>query len=358
MLRAAAGDKYVISAKAGGVNFVEGSVAIVRKDGRSGHLLKRDNISIGDRVSTGMDGKAEILLNPGSFLRLGGNSAFEFKTTDLDDLKIQVDHGSAILEVFAADDFKVTVLTPSSTYYLIQTGVYRVNVPENGSVGQLEVWKGKAMVGSNVVKAGKIVTENGAEVAVAKFDRSDKDPFEAWSKDRSKELAKVTTSLQRNALRPALMQSFLGRRWNVFNSFGLWIFDPFGGGYCFLPFGYGWESPYGYGYGRYLGSYQLPNAVYMPPMNPGMNAGGGGGASSAAPNTRIWTSGDRTPVPPFIRMQGTSGTGRDFGSSSNSASSESPGYIPNSSSSGGSAPATVSMPVREPKAVEPQSKKP
>ena len=38
-IRSAAGDKYVISAKAGGVNFVEGTVAVVRKNGRSGLLL-------------------------------------------------------------------------------------------------------------------------------------------------------------------------------------------------------------------------------------------------------------------------------------------------------------------------------
>ena len=50
-ISAAAGDKYVISAKAGGVNFVEGSVGIVRKAGKSGLLLKGDKLEIGDRVS-------------------------------------------------------------------------------------------------------------------------------------------------------------------------------------------------------------------------------------------------------------------------------------------------------------------
>ena len=46
VLRAAAGDKYVISARAGGVNFVEGAVGIIRKDGRGGHLLKGDKLEI------------------------------------------------------------------------------------------------------------------------------------------------------------------------------------------------------------------------------------------------------------------------------------------------------------------------
>src|SRR5690242_6239037 len=83
---AAAGDKYVISAKAGGVNFVSGDVGLVRQSGSSGRLLKGDRMEIGDRVSTGTEGKAEVLLNPGSYLRLGPLSAAEFISTDLDDL--------------------------------------------------------------------------------------------------------------------------------------------------------------------------------------------------------------------------------------------------------------------------------
>src|SRR5687768_10332637 len=108
-LASAARDRFVISAKPGGVNYVEGAVGLARKIGGGGRLIKGDTLQIGDRVSTGPDGKAEILLNPGSFIRLGGNSAFEFVTTSLDDLHLRIDRGSAVLEVFAAEDFQVNV---------------------------------------------------------------------------------------------------------------------------------------------------------------------------------------------------------------------------------------------------------
>ena len=65
-ISAAAGDKYVISAKAGGVNFVDGPVGIVRNAGKSGLLLRGDKLEIGDRVSTGAEG-SEILLNRAVF---------------------------------------------------------------------------------------------------------------------------------------------------------------------------------------------------------------------------------------------------------------------------------------------------
>lgn len=299
-LRAAAGDKYVISAKAGAVNYVEGTVTVTRSGGRSGILLKGDTLEIGDRVATGETGRAEVLLNPGSYLRLGGNSAFAFKTTSLDDLQLVVERGSAIFEVFAADEFKVTVSTPVTSYELIQSGIYRVDVPLSGPAS-IEVWKGKAMAGGTVVKGGKVATGFGNAMTVAKFDRDNKDPLEMWSKDRAKQLAKITSSLQGRAMRTALMQSFLGRRWNVYDSFGLWVYDPFSFSYCFLPFGYGWASPYGYGFGRDLGWYNLPPTVYYP--HPAANPGGAPVPTGGpVPSQR-----DRGAVPPFVRMQGGSG---------------------------------------------------
>jgi hypothetical protein len=341
--RAAAGDKYVISAKAGGVNVVEGDVTVARAAGRSGVLLKGDKLEVGDRVSTGENGRAEILLNPGSYLRLGGGSSFEFKTTSLDDLRLSLNRGSAIFEVFATDDFTVTVDAPKSSYILDRSGVYRVDVTDNGAAS-VEVWKGKIRVGESVIKGGKTATATGEEVAVAKFDRDEKDAFELWSKARSKQLAKVTSTLEGRDLRTALMRSFLGRRWNVYNSFGLWVYDPFRFTYCFLPFGYGWSSPYGYGFGGGLGWYNLPPVIYYPQPgtnpNPGSTPGENGGG-------RIASQGDRSPTPPFVRMQGSGGV---FGRGGSSPASSNGGFETSVRPQAPSMPSSppVTMPSAEP----------
>jgi hypothetical protein len=340
-LTAAAGSRYVISAKAGGVNFVEGTVGVVRRGRKSGVLHKGDTLQIGDRVSTGADGKAEILLNPGSFLRLGGNAAFEFKTTSLDDLQLTIDRGSAILEVFAAEEFKVEIATPGTKYLLIDTGIYRVDITNSGE-SRLEVWKGSAKAGNSLsrVKAGRAATSGTAgSVTVAKFDRDDKDDLDIWSKTRGKELAKSTATLKRANMRTALMQSFLGRRWNVFNSFGLWVSDPMSGGYCFLPFGRGWYSPYGYGYGHYLGWYDLPPVIWYPPHSGGGSTGGGGTPTNPPIGPH---GGPRGPIPPFVRMQQNAGGGIRGGDISGS-SYDPPVY---SSSSSGSSSSSAPAPVK------------
>ncbi|MGI8555215.1 MAG: FecR domain-containing protein [Pyrinomonadaceae bacterium] len=274
----AVSDMYVISAKAGAVNFISGSVAVARRNGKSGYLLKGDALETGDKVSTGTDGKAEILLNPGSFVRLAEDSEFEFVTTSLDNLAVQISRGKAIFEVVADKEFRVAVNTPKSHFFIIKSGVYRVDVMGDGTA-KLEVWKGKAQIGdqnATIVKGGKsIIIGDSQQVATAeKFDRKDKDAFEIWSKDRAKELAKINAKLVNRGMNNALLSSFSQRGWNAGFGYGLWVHDPWSQNYCFLPFGYGWSSPYGYGYNRSIWSYQLPTQVYYT-MNSNINVQNG-----------------------------------------------------------------------------------
>lgn len=324
-LRSAAGDKWVISAKAGAVNYIEGPVSVIRTSGRSGLLLRKDTIDIGDIVSTGADSRAEVLLNPGSYLRVAPNTTFQFKTTQLEDLQIQVEKGSVMLEVFADNDFTVTVFTPSEKYSLIKTGVYRVDVAADGTA-RLEVWKGKAEVGDSVVKGGKAITSDEGDVAVVKFDRDERDDFEAWSKTRAKELAKATNSLRDRTLRTSLMNSFIGGRWNMYNSFGLWVYDASFGRHCFLPFGYGWRSPYGYGFGADIWWYRLPPIVFQPPAYRPPTSGTpptgdptarrpirGGDRGDGSPGYRRPPVGDVAKAPPFSAIQGKESTGPKIG---------------------------------------------
>ncbi len=265
----AAGDKYVISAEAGGVNHTEGAVSISRLQGRSGVLLKGDKIRIGDTVRTGASSKAEILLNPGSYLRVGENTEFQFVTTSLDDLRIKLLRGSAIFEVIADNDFKVSLRMPTEEVSMTRSGVYRFDVSADGDA-RASVIKGKLDVGDeNRIKSGKTaVLENGS-VSVAKYQSDDGDDLDMWSKARAKELSKINSNLQRRAMRSTLLDSFNRNSWNFYESFGLWVFDPYRRSWCFLPFGSGWGSPYGYGYGFDIWSSGIPIWIYnQPPPGP------------------------------------------------------------------------------------------
>lgn len=313
-VKSAAGDLYVISAKAGGVNYVEGSAVARRADGKAGQLVKGDDLDAGDVIETGADAKVELLLNPGSFARLDKNTRFELTTTNLDDLRLKVLAGSAIFEVFASDDFKVTVNTPLSEFYLIKSGVYRVDVGAGG-VARLEVWKGKAETANEAdatLKKGRTATLDGGEVEVAKFDRGDKDEFERWSKDRAELIAKANRKLSRKTLEPSLLNGFRADAWDCWQSIGLWVYSRRYGTYSFLPFGYGWRSPYGYGFNTSTGICYNPTIFYdryRRIYGGGSRSGSGGGGGGTPPAGQIPAEnierGRRATTPPFQRMQRT-----------------------------------------------------
>jgi hypothetical protein len=309
-------DKFIISARAGGVNYVQGSVAVARTTGRGGTLMRGDRLEIGDRVTTSATARAEVLLNPGSYLRLGPNSDFEFITTGLDDLQLRLHKGTAMFEVFATNDFRVTVITPRGRVALVESGIYRIDINAGGS-GTIAVTEGKAEMGflnPTIVKSGRMASIGGP-ANIAKFDRKNRDEMAEWSRSRAKDLAKATASLKQKDIRASLANSFYNDRWSIHDSFGLWIFNASYGGYCFLPFGNRWYSPYGYGFGygmdwrNFYWNYRPPTTV----------AGGGGTPVNPPPKVgpppgkvrRMGGDG----LPPFREVEKSGGRGSVTGNS-------------------------------------------
>src|SRR2546427_85338 len=72
--------KYIVSAKAGVVNIVEGGATVTRAKpfATAEMLISGDELLTGDIVKTGPRGRVEVLLNPGNYLRLGEGSEFVF----------------------------------------------------------------------------------------------------------------------------------------------------------------------------------------------------------------------------------------------------------------------------------------
>jgi len=80
--------QYVISVKAGLVNHVQGTA----------NVAALESVRAGHSVKTGSDGYVEILLRPGSFLRLGENSEATIDDTDLATVKVTIVRGPALVK--------------------------------------------------------------------------------------------------------------------------------------------------------------------------------------------------------------------------------------------------------------------
>ncbi len=306
-IRAITGSKYVISAKAGGVNLVHGEVRVERKDSTSGYLVKGDTLKAGDRLISSSNARSEILLNPGSYARLGANTEFEFVTTNLNNLAVKLNRGSAIFEVYANRDFVISVITPSTRFYLIKSGVYRVDVSADGT-SRLEVHRGRAQVGNlnaTILKKGRSVVVRGGSVEVARFNRKDQDSFETWSRYRSKTLAQANADLRRSsAVRNSIWRDYVRGGDLYGNTFGVWTYSSIFGGYCYLPFR-NRRTPYGFGLNRNFGSYGYSVVIQQPRRNvvSSFNQGSSGNEASGETGRRGVRRGGQSVDPEIIEAR-------------------------------------------------------
>jgi hypothetical protein len=301
-------EKFGISAKAGGVNSVTGRVMVTRSGQAPQLLSNQDNLVAGDSVTTGSDSQAEILLNPGSYLRLAENSELVLADNSLDNLLVRLNRGSTIIEATGADDtqLRIGIATGQQRLMIVRRGIYRINALSGST--ELLVQKGRAFPSNDptqLIKGGKKVTFNGVTTFTAKLEKSDRDAFDNWSKERGKALARANDRLSQRTLNDYFSLKSLGWSAEFSGRWGLWTFNPFMRCYTFLPFRYGWSSPYGSFYEQYLnpfgyssggsccggGRINEPLLVRNPPsfggssggFSGGLPGGSGGGAPAAMP---------------------------------------------------------------------------
>jgi hypothetical protein len=262
-------DKFVISAKAGGINAVTGQ-ATVHSKGESDwqQLMITDDLQAGDRVRTAYDGRVEILLNPGSYLRVGGDSEVELSDNSLANLEVRLLRGTAIVEATGADglELNIGISTPHTRLAIVRQGLYRLNVVP-GDATELIVRKGRVILSDShtKVKGGNKVVFSATAVSVAKLTKEEKkikekEAVDVWSKERAETLAKANRRINERMLNTAFASY---RDWDPFGNsrLGIWFFHSRLGCYTFLPFYYGWGSPYG---SSYTTSVYFPAATYYP----------------------------------------------------------------------------------------------
>jgi hypothetical protein len=59
-----------------------------------------------------------------------------------------------------------------------------------------------------------------------------------WSKDRAKRIDQGQRELAAESSAKFVDEFLWSGRWNMYDSFGLWVFDPFRSFWCFMPFGW------------------------------------------------------------------------------------------------------------------------
>jgi hypothetical protein len=278
----AASAQHLVSARPGVLNYVEGQASIgatpLTNSSERSALLKPGEVLRTD------DGRAEILLTPGVFLRLGYNSAVEMTDASLTNTRLELQRGKAMVD---ATDLRkenhIVIGEDGASITLLKHGLYDFDADAN----TVRVFDGKA----DVIRGGyRITLEKGKQVALAaqplhaeKFDRKAAgraDPLYAWSKLRSEYNAEASLA----SARTVIIGGTWGPGWYWNPWWSTWAFLP-GNGWLYSPFGYGFYSPwvvYGgpvYAFGPHrIGPY-YGGPVYHPVPRVGGFHGGGFGAA-------------------------------------------------------------------------------
>lgn len=171
-----------VSARAGMINYQEGRVSL---DGKRVRITtsRFPQMKAGQTLVTAQRARAELLLNPTTFLRIGDSSSIKLVSDDLTDTRVTLLTGSIVVDVQELDNLnKVTIQIADSAVELRKEGQYHLTATGGG----------KARVYDGEARVGEIKLTKGWELIIgkepAKFDRDQQDSLVVWSAQREKML--------------------------------------------------------------------------------------------------------------------------------------------------------------------------
>ncbi len=289
-----------VGIKAGVVNYVEGRPTVFEPLGREARsLTARTQMRVGERIVTKAGERLEMLLNPGSYLRLGAESEMRVLGTNFEAMKFELLQGNLIVESanYNSKVHEITITTPEGDVVLLKSGLYRIEAGASGT--QVLVNKGRA----RWIKDGRKVADlkSGKRFRLDSTDASghpqyskiskDRDDLDRWSRRRAEFLVAANERLS-----PWMMGSF--SQMYPYRLRGGWLYNPYFNCYTFLPFDGIFGSPYGFSYGLF---YPVRTRFYR--YNPGWGSGPTYGSSTPTSRSvgvqqrRTVTSAPSAPAP-------------------------------------------------------------
>jgi len=193
----------VISARSGLVHFFDGAVSVASQPLES-HLGKYVIIPEGGDLRT-QKGRAEVLLTPGVFVRVGENTAIRIVNSSLSDSQVELMTGSAILDSSDAGAGRLSTLTFKGWKLTqAQKGIYRLDSdPPRVFVreGEVEV---SAANGSAVSVSQGMELPLAEVLAPEKASGESRDQLSDWADGRVQSIA-TDNAIAANIQDPATM---------------------------------------------------------------------------------------------------------------------------------------------------------
>ena len=237
------GNRKANAARPGSLNYVEGQASL-GGESLGPEAIGRTELGPGQSLET-QAGKAELLLTPGVFFRLGDNSSVTMISPSLTNTELRLDKGEAAVEVAELHpENNIIIGEDGVKVRLAKTGLYDFDADRS----IVRVYQGQANVEMNgrdieVKKDHQLAFSGGGSMKPESFDKQTQDDLYRWSSLRSSYLAEANV----DRAQVYQMGSWYGPGWDWDPYYGCYTFIP-GDGIFYSPFGWGFYSPFMVGY--------------------------------------------------------------------------------------------------------------
>lgn len=231
-------------ARPGSLNYVEGQASL---EGQSlgPEAIGKTELHAGQSLET-QAGKAELLLTPGVFFRLGDNSSATMISLTLTNTELRLDKGEATVEVAELHpENNVVIAEGAAKTRLSKTGFYDFDAEHD----IVRVYQGEANIEVNghnikVENDHQLAFNAGASMTPEKFNKEqDQDDLYRWSSLRSSYLAEANVDRAQDHQEGY----WYGAGWDWDPYYAAYTFIP-GDGIFYSPFGWGFYSPFDVGF--------------------------------------------------------------------------------------------------------------
>src|SRR6185369_15839997 len=122
---------------------------------------------------------------------------------------LKLNQGTISIEILGRDNISsayysqdqvgelIRVITPNSTVFITQPGIFRINVA--GRSTEVIASNGEALINGVRVKEKRRAIASNGSVALAEIDARAEDPFDAWGRERAAQVVQANKALKNEA---------------------------------------------------------------------------------------------------------------------------------------------------------------
>ncbi len=238
------------------VSFVSGPVSYSRGDDPDNwdDAIENLPLSVGDRLFAPGDGRVELQLSPGNFVRLAPSSYLSALNLRDEIKQFHLAEGTAAINIRRLGVSEVIeVDTPNVSVTLDQPGNYRIAVDENGD-SRISVRRGRAVIAAN----GRQLTVASSEIRIYGSESPNyeivalpgTDAFDRWAGERDERFDRAYSGASRYASEEMIGVEDLSDhgRWEQIPEYG-YAWTPSAVAAGWMPFNAGrwfWQDPWGW----------------------------------------------------------------------------------------------------------------